>query len=72
LAKAVEDARGRAQVLARAAGRGLGRIVAVAEAGAAPVPTPERVALGGSAASMPVVPGERETTASVTVTFELR
>jgi uncharacterized protein len=71
LANAVAEARERAQVLARAAGRSLGEISAIAEgAGASPLPYVERAAM--DAASTPIVPGEQETTATVTVTFELR
>jgi uncharacterized protein len=71
LANAVAEARERAQVLARAAGRSLGEISAIAEGpGASPLPYAERAAM--DAASTPIVPGEQETTATVTVTFELR
>jgi uncharacterized protein YggE len=71
LADAVAEARERAQVLAKAAGRSLGEISAIAEgAGPSPLPYAERAAM--DAASTPIVPGEQETTATVTVTFELR
>jgi uncharacterized protein YggE len=71
LAKAVEEARERARVLAKAAGRSLGEIDAIVEGSSAtPLPYAERVAL--DAASTPVVPGEQETTATVSVTFSLR
>ena len=65
------EARERAQVLAKAAGRSLGEITAIVE-GSAATPLPyatERAALD---ASMPIVPGEQETTASVSVTYTLR
>jgi uncharacterized protein len=70
LAKAVADAAERASVLATAAGRSLGRVTAIAEAGSAPVP----LAAKASAAqdSTPVVSGPQETSASVSVTYELR
>ncbi len=70
LAKAVDEARERAQVLAKAAGRSLGEITAIVEgSGALPLPDAERAALD---ASTPIVPGEQETTATVSVTFSLR
>ena len=69
LAKAVADAGGRAAVLAKAAGRELGRVTAISESGAAPVPV---FAKAAADASTPVVSGPQETTASVSVTYELR
>jgi len=70
LAKAVSEARERAQVLAKAAGRSLGEITSIVEGSAAmPLPYAERAALD---ASVPIVPGEQETTATVSVTFSLR
>ena len=70
LAKAVSEARERAQVLAKAAGRSLGEITSIVEGSAAtPLPYAERAALD---ASTPIVPGEQETTATVSVTFSLR
>jgi uncharacterized protein len=71
LAKAVEDARSRAQVLAKAAGRTLGGIAKIAEGAESPVPYDERAAVAADAAT-PVVPGTQETSATVSVTFELR
>lgn len=70
LAKAVDEARERARVLAKAAGRSLGEITSIVEGSAAsPLPYAERATLD---ASMPIVPGEQETTATVSVTFSLR
>ncbi len=73
LAKAVHEARLRAQALAKAAGRELGGITAIVEAGATPSPLPyanaERAALDSST---PIVPGTQETTATISVTFSLR
>src|SRR5512134_1056331 len=70
LAKAVAEARERAQVLAKAAGRSVGEITAIVEGSAAtPLPYAERAALD---ASTPIVPGEQETSATVSVTFALR
>jgi uncharacterized protein YggE len=69
LAKAVADAGERAAVLAKAAGRELGRVTAISESGAAPVPV---FAKAAADASTPVVSGPQETTASVSVTYERR
>ena len=71
LSKAVADARARAEILAKAAGRTLGEITTMVEAGASPVPYYDRAA-GTAAAATPIVPGQQETTATVSVTFELR
>ena len=73
LAKAVEDARLSAEVLAKAAGRSLGSITAIVEAGAVSQPQPlYREAAQAADSSSPVVPGEQETSATVSVTFSLR
>lgn len=69
LAKAVADAAQRAGVLARAAGRELGRVTSISESGASPVPFAAKAAAD---ASTPVDSGPQETTASVSVTYELR
>ena len=71
LAKAVADARLRAEVLAKAAGRSLGEITTIVEGGAQPTPLYREAALGGDA-STPIVPGQQETSASISVTFSLR
>jgi hypothetical protein len=72
LADAVDDARARAEALAKAAGRSLGPITTIVEGGGAtPLPYAERAALD-QAASTPVVPGQQETIANVSVTFSLR
>ena len=71
LAKAVADARLRADVLAKAAGRSLGEITTIVEGGAQPTPLYRETALD-SAASTPIVPGQQETSASISVTFSLR
>jgi uncharacterized protein YggE len=70
LAKAVADAAQRAGVLARAAGRELGRVTSISEPGAAPVPIFAKPA--ASDAATPVESGPQATTASVNVTYELR
>jgi uncharacterized protein len=71
LGKAVDEARARAQVLAKAARRSLGEITSIVE-GSAESPQPyyaERAALD---AATPIVPGQQETTATISVTFSLR
>lgn len=72
LAKAVDDARLRAVTLARAAGRSLGPITSMVEGGAsAPEPLFRAEAQAADSAT-PVVPGEQQTSATVSVTFSLR
>ena len=72
LEKAVSDAKDRAGLLARAAGRDLGRVTAIVEGGAdVAIPfAAKREAAADS--STPVVSGPQETSASVSVTYELR
>lgn len=71
LQAAVADARARAQTLAAAAGRTLGKVTSMSEGGAPP-PTPLfQKAASADAAGTPVEAGVQETTASVTVTFAL-
>jgi len=70
LAKAVDEARARAEILARSADRSLGSITSISEAtGTPPMPYAERAALD---AATPIVPGQQDTTATVSVTFTLR
>jgi uncharacterized protein YggE len=70
LAKAVDDATARAEILAKAAGRSLGRVTAMAESGSAPVPFAAKASAAQD--STPVVSGPQQTIASVSVTYELR
>ena len=70
LAKAVADARLRAEVLAKASGRSLGPITTIVEGGASPEPLYR--ASADAAQSTPIVPGQQETSASISVTFSLR
>jgi uncharacterized protein YggE len=72
LAKAVDEARLRAEALAKAAGRSLGPITAIVEAGAVQPGPLYREAAQASDSSTPIVPGEQETSATVSVTFSLR
>jgi uncharacterized protein len=71
LAKAVDDARLRAETLAKASGRSLGSVTAIVEGGSEATPM-FREAAQASDAPTPIVPGEQETTATVSVTFSLR
>jgi uncharacterized protein YggE len=69
LAKAVDDARLRAEALAKAAGRSLGQITTMVEGGAS---APEPLYRESADSTASVVPGEQETSATVSVTFSLR
>jgi hypothetical protein len=70
LGNAVDDARAHAEALAKATGRSLGAVTAVVEGGGSePVPMFRAAA---DVASTPIVGGQQETTATVTVTFALR
>jgi len=71
LETAVADARGRAAILAKAAGRELGRVTAISEGGVTAIPYAAKES-AAAADSTPVVSGPQETTASVSVTYELR
>ena len=70
LAEAVTNARARGEVLAKAAGQTLGAVASIVEGGSAPSPIFYGKASAADAAT-PVVAGPQDTTASVTVTFEL-
>lgn len=73
LAKAVADARLNAEALAKASGRALGSITTIVEAGAiSPEPLYREAAKAAADSSTPVVPGQQETSATVSVTFSLR
>ena len=71
LEQAVADGKDRAGILAKAAGRTLGRVTAMTESSG-----PEGIPFAAKAeardAATPVVSGPQETTATVTVTYELR
>jgi hypothetical protein len=72
LEKAVSDAKDRAALLAKAAGRELGRVTAIVESGASDSPLYAAKAERAADAATPVVSDPQETTASVSVTYELR
>ena len=61
LAKAVDDAKARAEILAKAAGRSLGRVTAIAESGSAPVPV-RREGRRRRRTRLPSSPAPQETT----------
>jgi len=70
LGKAVEDARAKAQAIAKAGGFGVGQVSSVTEATAsAPVPVFQAVAAKSDAT--PIEPGTQDVTADVTVTFRI-
>jgi uncharacterized protein YggE len=73
LEEAVNDAMGKSLVISEAAGVTLGRIVSISESGASPVPMAEsRVYFAADAgAATPIVPGDVEVTATVTITYEI-
>ena len=71
LEKAVADAKERASVLAEAAGRELGRVTSMSESGASELPIYGKEAMAARD-STPIVSGPQETTATVSVTFELK
>jgi uncharacterized protein YggE len=71
LKAAVSDAHARAEVLATAAGRTLGKVTSISEGGG-PMPVESfQKAAASDAAPTPVEAGTQETTASVSITFEL-
>jgi uncharacterized protein YggE len=71
LAEAVADARLSAEALAKAAGRSLGPITVIVEGGASQPEPLYRAEAQAADASTPIVPGEQETSATVSVTFSL-
>jgi uncharacterized protein YggE len=70
LTAAVADARTRAEALAAAAGRTVGKVTAMVEGGATAIPLAEKAAMASDAAT-PIEPGTQDTTATVSVTFAL-
>lgn len=74
LQAAFADARAKAEVLARAAGRTLGRAIAIAEGTGVrpPVPLPYAQAAAVRAAEVPIEAGSQEVSFTVSVVFELR
>ena len=70
LEKAVADAKERAEVLAKAAGRGLGRVMAIVESSSPAIPYAAEDATAAREAT-PIVAGPQETAATVSVTYAL-
>lgn len=69
---AIDDARTRAEVMAKAAGKKLGEIVSVSETNVSIPPIYYDVAAKASAESVPIEPGQLDVSSSVTVVFELK
>jgi hypothetical protein len=69
-AEAVQDAKRKAEVLAKAAGVGLGRAVRIVEEGRSS-PGPIMMRAAAPTAPTPIAPGEQTLHAGVSVTFEL-
>jgi len=74
LSRAIEAARAKAEVMAKAAGVTLGEPILVEESrGAMPPPVPwERAGMMAAKTGAPVAPGELEITATAEVTFAIR
>jgi len=73
--KAVADARARADVMAKAAGKTVGEVVSIAESGVSVPPIyfyGDTRAAKDAAGSVPIETGTLDVTASVTVVFELK
>lgn len=69
---AIADARAKAELMAKAAGLSLGRIVTLSESGASGRPMPVAMArMDAAAESVPVAAGEQMLEAYVSITFEL-
>ncbi|BBF91681.1 SIMPL domain-containing protein [Blastochloris tepida] len=69
---AVKDARRKAELYANAAGARLGRVMALSEVDAPPVPRPLALrAAAPDAAAVPVAPGEQTVKVQISVTWEL-
>jgi uncharacterized protein len=69
------DAREKAQAIANASGRKLGKVVMVNDGGSAsqivPMMYADKVGIGGGGAPAPVEPGSQQITKSMTVSFQL-
>jgi uncharacterized protein YggE len=73
LGKAVEDARLKAEALAKAGGFGVGPVSSVTEQAAnGPVPVFQAVGTAAKTDSTPIEPGTQDVTADVLVTFRIR
>ena len=75
ITKAVADAKARAEVMAKAAGKSVGDVLSISEAGVTVPPIYARsanYALDAAAAAVPIETGTLDVTANVTVVFELK
>lgn len=73
LKKAADDARVKAELLAKQLGATIGKVVTIAESGvSAPPVMPLAMEARAVAADVPVMPGEIEITATVEVVFEIK
>ena len=71
LANAVNDSRRKAEIMAGTAGVKLGKILELSEGYGYTSSNAPRAAYSVAEATTPVLPGEMEITASVTVTYEI-
>ena len=71
LARAVDDARRKAEALAKAGGFALGPVSSVTEGGSEPGPVVPFAAAAKADAGTPIEPGTQDVTADVTVTFRI-
>ena len=71
LGRAVDDARAKAEALAKAGGFGVGPVSSVTESSAG-APVPMFQATAAKVDSTPIEPGTQDVTADVTVTFRIR
>jgi len=71
-AKAMADAKRRAEVYANAAGVALGRLLFISETGGPPVARFEMAMPRMAASAVPVSPGEQEFQVSVTVSYGVK
>lgn len=69
---AIDDARTRAEVMAKAAGKSLGEIISVSEASVSIPPVYYDMGAKASADSVAIEPGQLDISSSVTVVFELK
>jgi uncharacterized protein YggE len=72
LGKALDDARLKAEALAKAGGFGVGPVSSVTEGQSAGTPVPLADSAMTKSASTPIEPGTQDVTADVTVTFRIR
>jgi uncharacterized protein YggE len=71
LEAAVDNARKKAEALAKAAGVGLGRVTAMVEGGGTPGPVTLEAARASADKAVPIQPGQEEVQATVTITFSI-